>query len=148
MSDPVFHRFLPDSRWAGVSVLAYKEDGGTFRSVTRQVLFDGDPALPVQLRYFEVAAGGHSTLEKHQHVHLVWISRGRGKVYLGGRVLDVAQGDVLTIPTWTWHQFRAFDGPLGFHCLVAVDRDKPTLPDDEAWQALTRDPLAAAFLKR
>ncbi len=153
MSEPWFRRALPDCRWEGVPVLAYKEDQSPFRSVTRQVLFEGDSSadvggLPVQLRYFEVGPGGHTTLERHAHVHLVWISRGRGRVYIGGTIRDLAEGDVLSVPTLTWHQFRADDAALGFHCLVSVVRDKPQLPDDAQWQSLTTDPAAAAFLKR
>ena len=56
---------------AGVDVLEYKRDrGAPFRDVTRQVLFD-DPPLACQLRYFEVAPGGHTTLERHEHAHAV-----------------------------------------------------------------------------
>jgi hypothetical protein len=49
-----------------VDVLAYKQEGAApFKDVTRQVLFDStDP--PAQLRYFEVAPGGHTTLERHE----------------------------------------------------------------------------------
>ncbi len=154
MREPWFRRALPDQRWEQVPVLAYKEDNSPFRAVTRQVLFDGDVStqlggLPVQLRYFEVGPGGHTTLERHHHVHLVWISRGRGRVYLGGIIRDLAEGDVLSVPTLTWHQFRAPDDvPLGFHCLVAVERDKPQLPDDSQWLELTADDDAALFLRR
>jgi quercetin dioxygenase-like cupin family protein len=149
MSESVLRRALPGHRWEGVPVLTYKEDDTTFRSVTRQVLFEGDSALPVQLRYFEVGAGGHSTLERHDHVHVVWISRGQGKVYLGGQIRGVFTGDVLMIPSQTWHQFQATTAqPLGFHCLVAVERDKPHRPDDGEWAQLTAGPEAAAFLKR
>ncbi len=149
MSNVVFHRALTGQRWDGVEVLAYKEAGTTFQSVTRQVLFEGDPALCVQLRYFEVGPGGHTTLERHQHVHLVWISRGRGRVYVGGEFFELAKGDVLSIPTLTWHQFRApLNSPLGFHCLVAADRDKPSLPSDQDWRELTQSREAAAFLRR
>jgi quercetin dioxygenase-like cupin family protein len=149
MSDALIRRFLPGHRWEGVSLLAYKEEDKTFRSVTRQVLFEGHTDLPVQLRYFEVGPGGHSTLERHDHVHLVWVSRGKGKVYLGGEIRGLFTGDVVVIPPQTWHQFQALgDGALGFHCLVAVDRDKPNRPDDGEWVALTADPAAAAFLRR
>lgn len=141
-------RFLPGHRWEGVPILAYKESGGTYRSVTRQVLFEGRPELPVQLRYFEVGAGGHTTLERHQHPHLVWISRGRGKVYLGGTIRGVFTGDVVEVPPQTWHQFQALGGPLGFHCLVTAERDKPHLPDDDEWATLVADPAAASFLRR
>jgi quercetin dioxygenase-like cupin family protein len=96
-----------------------------------------------------VGPGGHSTLERHCHVHLVWISRGRGRAYIGGRIHDVAEGDVLSVPSLTWHQFGAPpDSSLGFHCLVAVDRDKPLLPNEAEWQQLTLDPSAALFLRR
>lgn len=149
MSEPMIRRFLPGHRWEGVPLLAYKEDGDTFRSVTRQVLFAGREDLPFQLRYFEVGAGGHSTLERHAHVHVVWVSRGQGRVYLGGRIRGVFCGDLLEIPPHTWHQFQAGShGPLGFHCIVASERDKPHLPNDAEWAELTSSSEAAAFLRR
>ena len=54
-------------RWEDVALLAYKE-GGPYKGVTRQVLFEGEESLPVQWRYFEVEPGGHSTLERHEHL--------------------------------------------------------------------------------
>ena len=40
--------------------------------------------------------------------------------------------DLVTIPSWTWHQFRATDGePLGFLCMVNAERDRPQLPTPE-----------------
>ena len=56
--------------WQGVDVLDYKHEGSApFKDVTRQVLFDDAGDSPAQLRYFEVAPGGHTTLERHEHVH-------------------------------------------------------------------------------
>lgn len=122
-------RHQGDGRWESVPVLAYKEAGNVFKDVTRQVLFEGSDQLPCQLRYFEVAPGGYSTLEKHQHVHLVVVFRGRGSVLIGSQVHSIEERDVVTIPSNTWHQFRATsDVPLGFLCLVNVIRDRPTLP--------------------
>ena len=55
-----------DFRWEGVEQLPYKEDDrALFKSITRQVLFS-DPAMHGELRYFEVAPGGFSTLERHE----------------------------------------------------------------------------------
>ena len=72
-----FRDFLAGFRWQGVDRLAYKEEGSApFKDITRQVLF-ADPALGCELRYFEMAAGGYSTLERHEHVHAVMIFRGR-----------------------------------------------------------------------
>jgi quercetin dioxygenase-like cupin family protein len=110
------------------------------------VLF-GEPALGCELRYFEMAAGGHSTLERHDHMHAVMILRGRGQCLLGETVRTVQPCDLVTIPAWTWHQFRATEGePFGFLCMVNHQRDKPLLPTEEELAALTRNPAIAAFL--
>jgi quercetin dioxygenase-like cupin family protein len=134
-------------RWQDVEVLAYKEDGSApFRGVTRQVLF-AEPALGCELRYFEVAPGGHTTLERHEHAHAVVIQHGRGRCLVGERVADVRPFDLVHVPALTWHQFRAAaDAPLGFLCMVNAARDRPALPDDAALAALRRHPDIAAFL--
>jgi len=118
-----------------------------YRDVTRQVLFD-DPALHCQLRYFEVAPGGYTTLERHEHVHAVVIQRGRGRVLVGDAIAAVAPFDLVRVPPGTWHQFRADDdAPLGFLCLVNQDRDRPELPDDAALAALRAKADVAAFIR-
>src|SRR4051812_24336988 len=90
-----------DFNWESVPVLAYKEDGNHFRSITRQVLFDGDPALPCQWRYFEIGEGGNSTLERHEHIHVVMIIRGKGKALLGEKIVLLQSFDVVQIPSLT-----------------------------------------------
>lgn len=134
-------------RWRDVDVLAYKQDPGVpFRDVTRQVLFD-DPALACQLRYFEVAPGGHTTLERHEHAHAVMIQRGRGRVLLGSRVFEVREHDLVHVPALTWHQFRAApDAPLGFLCMVNAVRDRPQLPSADDVERLRALPEVARFL--
>ena len=133
-NEPLVRHHKGGFLWEGVDVLKYKQDGeAPFRDVTRQVLFDSaDP--PAQLRYFEVSPGGHTTLERHQHVHAVMVIRGRGQCLVGDRAYDVGEHDLVSVPPMTWHQFRAAaDAPLGFLCLVAADRDRPQLPSaDEA----------------
>ena len=75
-------------RWEGVELLAYKEEGSApFKAITRQVLFQR-PELGCELRYFEMQPGGHSTLERHEHVHAVMIFRGRGTCLVGGEVRE------------------------------------------------------------
>ena len=60
-------------------MLQYKEEGSApFKDVTRSVLFE-EAELGYQWRYFEVGAGGHTTLERHEHVHAVMILRGGGR---------------------------------------------------------------------
>ncbi len=148
MSRPTVRHAREGFRWDGVELLRYKDEGAApFRDVTRQVLFDEVPA-GTQWRYFEVAAGGHSTLERHQHTHAVLVLRGRGRVLVGDAVHPIAAHDLVEIEPLTWHQFRADPAePLGFLCLVAAERDRPQLPDDEQLAALRADPVVAAFLQ-
>jgi quercetin dioxygenase-like cupin family protein len=149
MPAPVHRKQLDPLRWDAVDVLAYKRDGtAPFRGVTRQVLFD-DPALACQLRYFEVAPGGHTTLERHEHAHAVVVARGRGRCLVGERVLVLSLHDLVQVPALTWHQFRADpDSPLGFLCMVNAVRDRPQLPGPEDLAHLGRDPAIARFLER
>jgi mannose-6-phosphate isomerase-like protein (cupin superfamily) len=137
-----------DYRWEGVECLPYKEDGrALFRAVTRQILFS-DPDLAGELRYFEVAPGGFSSLERHEHMHGVLILRGRGKCLVGAEVRAVEPHDLVTVPAWTWHQFRAApDEPLGFLCMVDATRDKPHLPSEAELKELKAKPEIAAFLR-
>lgn len=128
---PLIRKHTGNFHWEAVNVLAYKQDGtAPFRDVTRQVLFDSaDP--PAQLRYFEVAPGGWTTLERHEHVHAVMVIRGRGQCLVGDTAYDIGTHDLVSVPPMTWHQFRsAADEPLGFLCLVASSRDRPQLPSD------------------
>ncbi|GIM89641.1 cupin domain-containing protein [Paractinoplanes toevensis] len=134
--------------WEGGEVLAYKEQDGTHRSVTRQVLSDAEHGQGTSLRYFEVGPGGHTTLERHEHTHVVVPIRGHGSALIVDRIVPVAPHDVVFVPSWGWHQFRAPDDqPFGFLCAVVVDRDRPALPTAEELAELRRDPEIAAFIR-
>jgi mannose-6-phosphate isomerase-like protein (cupin superfamily) len=137
-----------DYRWEGVDLLPYKEDGTIFKDVTRQILFPGGFDLPVELRYFEVGIDGHSTLERHEHAHLVVVNRGSGKVMVKDRVYDVGLNDVVHIPPMTWHQFRATNGePLGFLCVVSTERDRPQRPDPAEFEELSQLDEVGEFIR-
>jgi quercetin dioxygenase-like cupin family protein len=134
--------------WENVSVLKYKEEGTHFKAITRQILFDGNKDLPGQLRYFEIAPGGHSTLERHDHIHAVMIIRGSGKALIGAEVISLDRLDVAHIPPRTWHQFQATASePLGFLCLVNVERDKPERPNEEQLHEIMSNVIVAQFIK-
>ena len=147
MNDRIHRKPTPDDGWEAVERLPYREDGrALFKSVTRQVLFS-DPALRGELRYFEVAPGGHSTLERHEHMHGVLILRGRGHCLVGNEVISLEPNDLIKVPAWSWHQFRATKGePLGFLCMVNAERDKPQLPNDSDLAELRANPEIGAFL--
>jgi quercetin dioxygenase-like cupin family protein len=134
-------------RWNGVELHAYKEEGSApFKDITRQTLFKR-PDMAGELLYFEIAPGGHSTLERHQHVHAVMIIRGRGRCLVGGAVREIGPFDLVSIDPMLWHQFRsAPDEPLGFLCMVDVERDKPQLPGPGDLADLRANPAIAEFL--
>jgi quercetin dioxygenase-like cupin family protein len=145
---PHFRKARADRRWDAVEVLEYKPQGSApFRDITRQLLFRSD-GLACELRYFEIAAGGHSTLERHAHEHAVMILEGSGACLVGDEVRAVARHDLVAIPAHAWHQFRASEGgALGFLCMVNVERDRPQLPTADELAALRRDPKVAAFIR-
>jgi mannose-6-phosphate isomerase-like protein (cupin superfamily) len=136
-----------DFRWEGVEMRPYKEDErALYKTIPRQVLFS-DPNMAGELRYFEVAPGGFSTLERHQHMHAVLILRGRGQCLVGDEIKQLETRDLVTVPPMTWHQFRATAGePLGFLCMVDAQRDKPQLPTPQDVERLRKTPAIAAFL--
>ncbi|MGE0221804.1 MAG: cupin domain-containing protein [Acetobacteraceae bacterium] len=145
------HNFRPARegfRWDGVAHQPYKQDGSApFKDISRQVLFQ-EPALGCELRYFEMDAAGYSTLERHEHTHAVMILRGHGQCLLGTEVRDVNPLDLVTIPAWTWHQFRATAGePLGFLCMVNHTRDRPVLPTEAELATMKAHPAVARFLE-
>jgi quercetin dioxygenase-like cupin family protein len=148
MTNPARLRgYQEEFRWDDVPSMPYKEEGSApFKAIARQILFD-EPQLGCQLRYFEMAPGGYSTLERHEHIHAVIIFRGHGECLLGETVRAVKPFDLITIPSWVWHQFRASAGePLGFLCMVNQTRDRPQLPTGEELSALRSTQALAAFL--
>jgi len=134
--------------WEDVPELAYKEDGTHFKKITRRTLFEGNEYLSGELRYFEIAPGGYSTLERHEHLHVVMILRGHGSALVGNTIHILSLHDVVTIDPWVWHQFRATDNvTFGFLCLVNSVRDRPSRPDAEALAKLCSNQRIADFIK-
>jgi quercetin dioxygenase-like cupin family protein len=144
---PNFRATRDGFRWDDVACVPYKQDGeAPFKDISRQVLFHDD-ALACELRYFEMDTNGFSTLERHEHAHAVMILRGRGQCMVGDDVREVKQFDLVTIPAWTWHQFRASAGEsFGFLCMVNATRDRPVLPTPEEVARMRGNPAIAAFL--
>lgn len=116
-------------RWAEQKV--YKDNPGSWKSVTRQILLPNNQSR-AELRYFEVAAGGYSSFEMHEHEHCVVVVRGSGKVRLGDEVTELELHDAVHVPPKTPHQFQnPHEEPLGFLCVVDKERDRPILLDSE-----------------
>ncbi|MDE0357486.1 MAG: cupin domain-containing protein [Gammaproteobacteria bacterium] len=125
--------------WANVRPRRYKheEEGlARFRDVTRHTLLGGGPdgaeaGLGFELRYFEVAPGGYSSLERHAHGHAVVIVKGKGAVRLGEATEPVSALDVVYVAPHDVHSFSADAGEaLGFLCVVDRARDRPVVVDE------------------
>jgi quercetin dioxygenase-like cupin family protein len=116
-------------RWQGVPVADYKQSAEHHRGVTRVPLIgDQGEAAGFHLRYFEIAPGGFSSLERHTHEHAVVVLRGRGQVQLGEQVHDLAFGDMVYVASNEVHQFRnPTTEPFGFLCVVDAERDRPVI---------------------
>lgn len=147
-----FHTEGDAFRWDDVDVKEYRKVGDFFRDINKQVFFDGEHGFSCELRYFEVKPGGYSSLELHEHVHGVMILRGRGRVLAysdrGSYMRDIAEHDVVHVPSLTWHQFQAAeDEHLGFLCLVENDRDRPRRPTDEEKEDLRADPTIGEYVQ-
>lgn len=138
--------------WEGIPAQVYKrgEQGPTglgWRDVVRHTLAGGE-AMAFQLRYFEIAPGGFSSLEKHQHAHTIVVLRGRGRVVAGREVFAVEPFDLVVIPGGTPHQFvAAGEEPFGFLCPVDAGRDAPQALDEEELRALLADPAVRATVR-
>ena len=121
--------------WAGIAPQPYKRADGSWSGVTRQLLAGGpESTSSFELRYFELAPGGRSSHERHQHEHAVVVLRGEGEVQLGDAVHPLRAGDLVRVAPGDPHQFRNTGAePLGFLCVVDALRDAPTpLSDDGA----------------
>jgi S-methyl-1-thioxylulose 5-phosphate methylthiotransferase len=119
--------------WTGVALEAYKTETADYKGITRRELVGkrGESAK-FHVRYFEIAPGGYSTLEKHEHEHVVIPLRRRGEARAGCYAWSVGPGDVVYVSPSDPHQFRCPEGaaePFGFLCIVNAERDRPTPVD-------------------
>lgn len=115
--------------WDGVEATGYRP-GDPPTGVVRHTLVGSrkerasDAGPSSEVRYFDVAPGKCSRLEKHEHEHYVIVHKGRGYVVVDTTVHDVAPGDVIYVGPWDPHQFVARDNEaFGFFCIVDAHRD-------------------------
>ena len=113
----IIHKFEGQFDWDGVSAKQYPNDRA--RDVIKKILIGAeDGAHNFEIRYFEVAPGGHTSFDKHAHDHGVMVLRGKGQVLLGKEKYAVGFGDTIYIGPFEEHQFEnGDDQPFGFICV-------------------------------
>ena len=120
-------------QWQDIETKIYKEASGTsFKNIVKRDLIDKQwPDVDFEVRYFEISNDGYSSLEKHEHPHVVIIGRGKGKVIVGDEIFEAKPFDIFYIAPNQEHQLiQTTKEPFGFFCMVADERDKPRLLND------------------
>ncbi len=114
-----------NNKWLGIESIPYKNQDGTWANIERFPLFKSDFA-GFEVRYFEIAPGGCSSLEYHKHIHFVICLRGKGKITLGKKQTILNYLDIAYIAPNEVHQLsNPYNEPFGFLCIVDAKRDKP-----------------------
>jgi ribulose-bisphosphate carboxylase large chain len=122
------HRHRGGCSWSGIRKEQYKACDDTWSDVIRRNLVVGlkGEKTAFHLRYFEIAPGGRTTLERHRHEHVVVGLKGKGRCQVGRRKMDLGFLDTLYIEPHVPHQLsNPFDEPFGFFCMVDARRDRP-----------------------
>ncbi len=111
--------------WEGIKSKAYKTQSGNWRLIERFPLISTE-SLKFEVRYFEIPSGGFSSLEYHNHAHVVICIKGKGKLRLGEKFKILRYLDIAYIAPGEVHQlFNPYKEPFGFLCIVDAERDKP-----------------------
>lgn len=119
--------FQDNFTWKGLKREKYKTGGDDWAGIARQVLIGPSGAhTGFHLRYFEIEPGGYSSFETHRHEHVVIGVRGKGRVKLNRRTVEVNFLDVLYMKPHTPHRlYNPYREPFGFFCIVDAKRDRP-----------------------
>jgi mannose-6-phosphate isomerase-like protein (cupin superfamily) len=135
--------------WEGVEPSGYAP-GVAQTGVARHTIFGSrktsldEPGPRMELRYFEVAPGAASRLEKHEHEHYVIVREGYGYAVVGDTVSELAPNDVVYVGPFELHQFvNRGEETFGFYCVVESCRDFSQAPTPEELARLEASPAGA-----
>jgi quercetin dioxygenase-like cupin family protein len=138
-------KYIGNFRWKDVFEKPYKTNDNSFLNVKRFEIVKGKD---VEFRYFEIEKGGYSSLERHEHEHIVMFIKGRGIVLIENEIYEFEPFDIVYIPSFKAHRFVAKYEDIGFICVVKKDRDKPQKLNEEEIKALIeKNPNLKEFLK-
>lgn len=117
-------RFKENS-WHDIKKIPYKEISSSWALIEKFPLVASD-SIKFEVRYFEIAPGGYSSLEYHNHAHVVICLKGKGKIRLGKTHKVLKYLDIAYIAPNEIHQlYNPFREPFGFICIVDAERDRP-----------------------
>ncbi|MEN2985076.1 MAG: cupin domain-containing protein [Thermodesulfovibrionaceae bacterium] len=114
-----------NNRWLRRKSTKYKDLLTNWAAVKRTPLVKSK-ALKFEVRYFEILPKGYTSLEYHNHAHVVICIKGKGKLRLGNKYKILKYLDIAYIAPNEIHQLlNPYDEPFGFFCIVDAERDKP-----------------------
>ncbi|MCC6202309.1 MAG: cupin domain-containing protein [Gammaproteobacteria bacterium] len=123
--------FRGDYSWGGRNSAAYKTNAELPFAGVRRVELIGTHGeqTAFDLRYFELEPGGHTSLERHVHTHVIIAVRGAGVLRANGGEQPLRPFDVAYVAPLDVHQLRNDSAePFGFFCIVDHERDRPRAP--------------------
>ena len=140
-----------EAGWEGVPVEGYRPGAAvgvqrhTILGKRKSARTEAGPSL--EMRYFELAPGAATRLEKHEHEHFVIVKRGLGHAIIGDTATEIAAGDVVYVGALEVHQFvTRGQEPFGFYCIVDAARDFSQVPAPEELERLNAS-AAGKFAK-
>lgn len=137
--------------WDGIKLIDYKPDDDsapTFFNVSRQNIFESKGDINFDIRYFECGVGGFTTLEKHEHAHVVMVLRGQGKIIIGDEIKVVKPFDMVVIPSLAAHQLlNTGKEPFGFVCTVNATRDKFRLLSKDELKEMNQNDKISSLIR-
>lgn len=87
----------------------------------RVVIGEKEEAPNFVMRVFDVEPGASSPRHSHDWEHEVFILSGKGRVYGGGKDVDLSTGYTVFVPPMEEHQFtNTGDEVLRFVCLIPL----------------------------
>ncbi len=114
-----------NNQWKGIKSIPYKDKSKNWALIERFPLISSN-SIKFEVRYFEIAQGGCSSLEYHKHAHVVICLKGKGKLRLGNKYKVLKYLDIAYIAPNEIHQLsNPYKEPFGFLCIVDAERDKP-----------------------
>lgn len=124
-----FYKYRGHCSWNGIKKEKYKTSGKDWADIVRKTLIGNHgETTKFHLRYFEIAPGGYSSFEMHNHEHVIIGIRGKGHCSVKNKKYTICFLDTLYVESKGPHQLKnPFHEPFGFFCIVNAKRDKPKL---------------------